>query len=246
MPARKGDTMSRKPSTTAPGRSAARCAVLGLALLAACGAGRMAFAADHPLHVAEDGRHLVQANGQPFLYLADTAWQLFHRLTREEADAYLRNRAAKGFTVIQAVALAELDGVRTPNALGDTALVDGDPRRPNEKYFAHVDWIVDRAAELDLTVAMLPVWGDKWHSRQNQPGPKIFDAASAREYARFIGRRYGRRPVIFVLGGDRNVETAEDLAITRAFAAGLEETAPGTPDQLSPAGTGPLVRRAPR
>jgi hypothetical protein len=209
-----------------------------LTLLAAAGRPPHALAAEHPLRVAPDGRHLVQADGRPFLYLADTAWQLFHRLTREEADVYLRNRAAKGFTVIQAVALAELDGVRTPNALGDTALVDGDPRRPNEKYFAHVDWIVDRAAELGLTVALLPVWGDKWHSRQNQPGPRIFDAASARDYARFVGRRYGTRPVIFVLGGDRNVETDEDLAITRAFAAGLEETAPQVLVTYHPRGPG--------
>jgi hypothetical protein len=33
-------------------------------------------------------RHLVRAGGRPFFYLADTAWSLFHRLTREEADLY--------------------------------------------------------------------------------------------------------------------------------------------------------------
>jgi hypothetical protein len=69
--------------------------------------------AAHPLRASADGRHLVQADGRPFFYLADTAWSLFHRLTREEADLYLRNRAAKGFTVIQAVALSENDGLRT-------------------------------------------------------------------------------------------------------------------------------------
>jgi hypothetical protein len=35
---------------------------------------------------------------------------LFHRLNREEADHYLETRAAQGFTVIQAVVLAEFDG----------------------------------------------------------------------------------------------------------------------------------------
>lgn len=44
-----------------------------------------------------------------FFYLGDTAWELLHRLDREQADRYLRNRAEKGFTVIQAVAVAELD-----------------------------------------------------------------------------------------------------------------------------------------
>jgi hypothetical protein len=189
--------------------------------------------------VSPDGRRLLRDDGRAFFYLADTAWSLFHRLTREDADLYLRNRAAKGFTVIQAVALSENDGLRTPNAYGEKPLIDNDPRRPNERYFAHVDWVVDRAAELGLTIALLPTWGDKWHSRQHEPGPKVFaDAATAREFARFIGRRYGSRPVIFVLGGDRNVETPEDLAITRGFAEGLEETAPKALITFHPRGPG--------
>ena len=66
-------------------------------------------AASHPLRVAAGGRHLVDADGRPFLYLADTAWQLFHRLTLEEAERYLNDRAEKGFTVVQAVVLVVLD-----------------------------------------------------------------------------------------------------------------------------------------
>jgi hypothetical protein len=128
-----------------------------------------AWPAVHPLRVSPDRRHLVDANGAPFLYLADTAWQLFHRLTREEAQRYLEDRAKKGFTVVQAVALG-LDGLDVPNAYGEPGLVGKDPRRPNEAYFAHVDWIVDKAGALGLTVGLLPTWGDVWHSRQSQPG----------------------------------------------------------------------------
>ena len=68
-----------------------------------------------PLKVSDNKRFLVHENGKPFYWLGDTAWELFHRLNREEADRYLKNRAEKGFTVIQAVALAELDGLRDPN-----------------------------------------------------------------------------------------------------------------------------------
>ena len=97
--------------------------------------------AGHPCR----GRYLVTERGEPFFYLGDTAWELFHRLTREEADLYLKDRAAKGFTVIQAVALAELDGLNTPNAYGDMPLHRNDPTQPNEAYFRHVDWVIDRA-----------------------------------------------------------------------------------------------------
>jgi len=65
-----------------------------------------------------------------FFYLGDTAWELFHRLNREEAVRYLDARAAQGFTVIQAVALAELDGITVPNAYGDLPLLDRDPASP--------------------------------------------------------------------------------------------------------------------
>lgn len=70
------------------------------------------------LKVSDDGRWLVRADGRPFFYLGDTAWELFHRLNRKEVDLYLRDCAKKGFTVIQAVVLAELDGLETPNPYG--------------------------------------------------------------------------------------------------------------------------------
>ena len=83
-----------------------------------------------PLRVSENHRFLVTTDGRPFFWLGDTAWELFHRLNREEAAVYLADRAGKGFTVIQAVALAELDGLSTPNASGRGPLHDHDPTRP--------------------------------------------------------------------------------------------------------------------
>lgn len=55
------------------------------------------------------GRHLVRyaAPTEPFFHLGDTAWELFHRLDDAEAEMYLRNRAAKGFTSVMVVILAE-------------------------------------------------------------------------------------------------------------------------------------------
>ena len=66
------------------------------------------------LKVSENKRFLVTAAGQPFFWLGDTAWELFHRLTREDAERYLRNRAERRFTIVQAVVLAELDGLNVP------------------------------------------------------------------------------------------------------------------------------------
>ena len=113
------------------------------------------------LKISENRRFLVYEDGTPFFYLGDTGWELFHRLTRDESEKYLENRRAKGFTVIQAVALAELDGLNTPNAEGNKPLIDNDPLKPNEAYFEHVDWVIRKAADKGLFIGLLPTWGDK-------------------------------------------------------------------------------------
>jgi hypothetical protein len=170
-----------------------------------------------PLQVAPNHRHLQYRDGTPFFYLADTAWELFHRLNREEATRYLEDRARKGFTVIQAVALAELDGLASPNAYGAPPLVDKDPARPNPDYFAHVDFIVEKAEALGMFTGFLPTWGKYWKAGE----ARIFNADNARAYGLFLGRRYKDRAVIWILGGDQNVATPDERAIIDALAAGL-------------------------
>jgi hypothetical protein len=58
--------------------------------------------------VSSNKRYILR-EGKPFFWMDDTAWELFHRLDRDEADYYLSKRASQGFTLIQAVALAEMD-----------------------------------------------------------------------------------------------------------------------------------------
>ena len=176
------------------------------------------------LQVAPNHRFLMHADGTPFFWLGDTAWELFHRLNREDAARYLENRRAKRFTVIQAVVLAELDGLDTPNAYGDRPLIDDDPLKPNERYFRHVDWIVSKAAEQGLFIAMLPTWGNHvvkatWDKAAPKP---IFNEANARAYGRWLGARYrGTRNLVWVLGGDRDPRGVQD--VWRALAEGIRE-----------------------
>jgi hypothetical protein len=138
----------------------------------------------------------------------------------------LKDRASKGFTVIQAVLLAELDGLRTPNAYGHRPLVDDDPARPDVKegpgndYWDHVDFIVETAEKLGLYMGMLPTWGDKWNKKWGT-GPEIFNPRNAEIYGEWLGRRYRESAVIWILGGDRPVENEAHREIIRAMARGL-------------------------
>jgi Protein of unknown function (DUF4038) len=110
--------------------------------------------------ISSNHRYLLK-DGKPFFWLGDTGWELFHRLTREEAEQYFKRRAEQGFTVIQAVVLAEFDGLHTPNAYGDLPLQNDDPTKPNEAYFRYVDELIDKAATYNLNIGLLPTWGDK-------------------------------------------------------------------------------------
>lgn len=136
------------------------------------------------LQVSSNKRYLQTADGKPFFWLGDTAWELFHRLTREEAEKYLKNRADKGFTVIQAVALAELDGLHDPNPYGEISLENDDPAKPREAYFQHVDFIIRKAEELGLHIGLLPTWGDKVFKDRWGMGPEIFNVDNVRVYGK--------------------------------------------------------------
>lgn len=180
-----------------------------------------------PLRVSANCRFLEHADGTPFLWLGDTAWELFHRLDREEAERYLENRRAKGFTVIQAVCLAEFDGLGAANAYGHRPLLDNDPTRPDVRegpqndYWDHVDFVLEAARRRGLYIGMLPTWGDKVR-REWGIGPVIFNPGNARVYGRFLGQRYRDAPnLIWILGGDRNPDGYE--AVWRAMAEGLSE-----------------------
>ena len=65
-------------------------------------------------------RYLAWDNGEPFFYLGDTAWEIFHRLNRDEMAYYFEQRARQGYTAVQGVILAEFEELKErypiPNA----------------------------------------------------------------------------------------------------------------------------------
>lgn len=175
------------------------------------------------LRVSKDQRYLETEAGKPFLYLADTAWELFHRLSREEALRYLDTRKEQGFTALQAVAVGELRGVDDPNANGDLPFEKRDFTKPVEKYWAHVDFVVNAANERGLYVGMLPTWGGWVQGAKGRGDEALLTPRNAGVYGEFLGKRYGSKAVIWILGGDRTADGMEDT--WRALAAGIEKAA---------------------
>lgn len=173
--------------------------------------------------VSSNKRYLLK-DGKPFFWLGDTAWELFHKLNREEADRYLKRRSEQGFTIIQAVALAELDGLRTPNPYGELPLINEDPGKPNDKYFRHVDYIISKAEEYGLSIALLPTWGDKLSKDTWGQGPEVFNTGNAAQYGAWIANRYkDRKNVLWVLGGDRNPKNDQHIAVWRSMGNAIKK-----------------------
>ena len=174
-----------------------------------------------PIRTSPDGRHFVDRDGRPFFWLGDTAWPLFTQYSAAQAEAYLANRSAKGFTVVQGVlvwshgsGLEEKTPVANPD--GERPWLEGDPARPNERYFTHVDRLLAEANRRGIVLAMLPTWG--YYVKET----KALHAGNARAYGRWLGRRYKDAPnVVWVNGGDRIPTGFDD--VFRELARGLRE-----------------------
>ena len=182
------------------------------------------------LKVTADGHYLQFEDGLPFFWLGDTGWELFHRLTKEEINIYLENRRAKGFNIIQAVILAEFNGLKKPNQYGEVPLKDLDPTKPNEKYFELVDYTVQLAEDKNIFMGLLPTWGDKVTKLWGE-GPVIFNENNAYTYGKWLGERYKNYPnIIWILGGDRPpmTDSVDYRPVWRAMAKGIRE---GTNDK---------------
>ncbi len=187
---------------------------------------------------------ITKTDGKPFLWLGDTAWELFHRLNREEAVHYLNTRQKQQFNVIMAVALAELDGLRQPNRYGDVpfknletlewAVTPGNNLNnvAEYDYWDHVDFVVQEAAKRNLYIGLLPTWGDKVADTWSDS--YIFKTEQrAYNYAKKLAERYKSQwNIIWILGGDRvslprdeeGKAYADYRPIWRAMAKAIQDT----------------------
>lgn len=232
-----------------------------LALLASIG--NTAFAAaptPQKLRVSDNGRFFVTADGQPFYWQGDTAWELFARLNREDAVLYLNDRAERRFNVFQAAAISCFTGAGK-NAHGDRPcegtvdkpyLTPGND--PNDAaqydYWDHVEFIIDEAAKRGIYASVSVAWQNQFVLEGDK---RPLNAANSEAFARFLGERFGRKPnVIWQVVGDATEEKQTEpqwREVWRSIARGLAVGAVGAEDysriliSFHPAGPGVSSKR---
>jgi hypothetical protein len=150
-----------------------------------------------PLTVTQNRKYL-QNGSTPFFWLGDTAWRLFQCLDVNQSRRYLRNRADKGFNVIQAVLLAKI--TYTETEVNRLPILDADmdafTSPQNAQYWEHVEAIVEMAREMGLYIALLPVWG-------NFAKSGFLNEDNAEKYMLFLTERFNKyENIIWLLGGD--------------------------------------------
>jgi hypothetical protein len=195
-----------------------------LTVLSCCAAGVSSAAGPlQPIRVSDNGRYFVKADGTPFFWQADTAWSIFNHAAPADVDAYLDDRKAKGFNVIQGV-IALWDYTRRTNADGQLPFINGDLGQINEAYFKNVDSILDKAEARGMYMAVLPYWHKNAGDRLGTNGiPEKMQA-----YCKFLAQRYAKRNIFWILGGDSTAagEAGQKIQhITDLEAQGLIEGA---------------------
>ena len=103
--------------------------------------------------VSDNRRYLAYADGAPFLWIGDTAWAVPQRANDEEWEAYIADRTAKHFSVIQVAPASEWAGQtdrQGQRPFNDKACVQWNPA-----YWQSFERKVQRANEEGLAVLLV-------------------------------------------------------------------------------------------
>jgi hypothetical protein len=180
-----------------------------------------------PLKTHPGARFLDDAAGNPFFMHGDTAWSLIAQLPRDAVEEYLQDRRRRGFNTLLVSLLEHRFATGAPNnTYGEPPfLTPGDYATPNEKYFAHADWVLGRAQELGFVVLLTPSYvgnqgGDEgWYQEMLKSGPQ-----KLHDYGRYLGKRYQNlKNIVWLHGGDYDPPNKD---VVRAIVDGIREIQP--------------------
>jgi hypothetical protein len=190
-----------------------------------------------PVRVAENRRHLEHADGTPFLWLADTAWNGPLRSTPGEWAHYLEVRAQQGFTAVQWVTtqwLAAPDG----DLHGEQAYDGLERVAVNPAFFQRLDAKLDAINAAGLLGAPVLLWAARWLRpfSDNAVNPGLaLPEAQASLLARYMVARWGANHVLWILNGDGEYR-GQHAERWKAIGRGVFGGRPHAPVTLHPGG----------
>jgi hypothetical protein len=153
------------------------------------------------IRVAPDRRYLVHADGTPWFWLADTAWNGALKADLGSWSLYIADRKSKQFTAVQFVTTQWLAGAG--NADLRVAWLGREKIWIDPAFFQWMDERVDALNDAGLVAAPVLVWAAHWNKRtlDLNPGTSLPDDQII-VLARYMAARWGAHHVIWILAGD--------------------------------------------
>lgn len=145
-----------------------------------------------PLRVATSSTYLEHADGTPFFWLGDTAWNGVLHATAEEWHEYLSRRRAQGFSVVQFVSTQWRGGHG-----GEDVFRGLERTTVNPAAFQRMDERIAAINEAGLVAAPVMLWT----LTAKDPGPTLSEESAVR-LCRYMEARWGAHNVVWLLGGD--------------------------------------------
>jgi len=155
------------------------------------------------LKVSANQRYLTYGDAAPFLWIGDTAWQAPVGATQQEWETYVRDRAAKKFTVLHISARThpEIRGAGRDRD-GNRPFLDGGIGKWNPPFWQNLDRKVQYANDQGLVVLVVGICSPL--PPKIMPGKKMPAETDARRFARNLAARLMGNFVIFSPGFDED------------------------------------------
>lgn len=162
----------------------------------------VAYMGDNPLYqygaltVSANRHYLQHADGTPFFWLADTAWNGVLLSKPNDWERYLTIRQSQEFTAIQFVT-TQWRASTKGNSAGELAFEGTDRITLNPAFFQRADpkFAAINAHGMIAAPVML------WTLTKTDPGQTLSEAAAIK-LARYEAARWGAYHVVWLVGGD--------------------------------------------
>jgi chitodextrinase len=179
------------------------------------------------MRLSADKKHLVDAAGRPVFIAGDTAWSLIAQLSLADAQAYLHDRASRGFNLILVNLIEKRFASKAPNNSSNVApfTTPGKFTTPNASYFAHADAVISYASQKGITVLLDPLYLG-WECGDQGWCPEVQAASLSdmRAWGRYLGNRYRNFPnIVWLIGADANPFSYNVAGKVREMVAGISE-----------------------
>ena len=175
----------------------------------ATAAGKKSRFAEHgPVRVSADGRYFTHADGTPFFWLGDTAWNGPLLSTAAEWEQYIKERTRQKFSVCQFVA-TQFRAAPDGDEKKQLAFTGTDKITVNPAFFQRMDQKVDALNKAGILAAPVLLWAINGGGNPKvNPGVSLPDD-QAILLARYMVARWSGNAVAYLLAGDADYRGAK-------------------------------------